>query len=202
MIGTGLLTLDAADTTLQKVVDISGITSTIPLIKPDSISSLAALLGEQGIRVCLETVSHGPEGSDFKIKVSTTKARAKDILDVVCRNHAYKYDEHEGFVNLFPAHVRLLGDKYPLNRRVAHLKLENTKIHEAVKSIGRHFLNPLTFINGSPIHTSDKAQVSFIDVNNLTVREILNRLVKSAGLTRWNCAFDARHPDFVEYIID
>ena len=128
-----------------------------PWIEPDTIIKLVALLREQGIPTCLETISRGPEGNDSAIKVSSIKAPAKVILDEVCRNHGFRYEEHDGLVNLFHATTITLGEDHPLNRRVEHLKIEECTVNAAIDKVGENVAKHVRFLHIS-IRKSDNSQ--------------------------------------------
>lgn len=171
-------------------------------VTPDSILHLASILDSQGIRVCLETVSQAPHGNNFPIRVSITKAPVKDILDEVCRKYSYAYEEHDGFINLFPTETVTSHLKdYPLNQRVVHLKLVNTGIHDAINTLGTMVGSHMRFLNMSIIHgVTDNARVPSLEVCNMTVREVLNRIVKMAGLRSWSCTIDPQWQEVIYFI--
>lgn len=161
---------------------------TKPWIKAETIMKLTSLLNEQGIPVCLETISRGTNGNDVAIKVSNTKATAKEILDEACRNHGFKYEEHDGMVNLFPADATTLGEKYPLNRRVAHLKIGGCMVHDAIDKLAEAAVGGVKLLHFT-IRKIDntRRRISPLELNNVSVREAVNKIVKSAKLRTWFC---------------
>jgi hypothetical protein len=148
-------------------------------IQVKELDRLRELLVSKGAKVCLEKLGDGVDVPPQSAKRSTVK----EILDYICETGKYRYEVRGTIVNLYPSRALELGEQYPLNRRVASLALHDTSVEDAVEKLSLATGEELGILQLTG--TVERAPKISLTIENMTVREALNRILSAAGLKYW-----------------
>jgi hypothetical protein len=163
----------------------------------DSGSDIALLLGRAsdrlGIAVGLEFSGEIPSKA---VSIHVSKGTAADVFSAIVE-HApgYKWVEQDGVVDVLPEH----SAESVLDLKIDHFEVRDAmpdEIRDAITSlpevkawltqnkvVERSFITPIILINDNGKAALPRAS---IDVRGLTLREIINKIVRSPGFHGWS----------------
>jgi len=163
-------------------------------VKNVSIEQVIHKLNHQyKVPACLETIPlikwDDPVSITFSLKLQNTTLH--QILDALTKiDKRYFWIEKENIINVIPE-VFKNDSAYILNQKILKFAVKNVTRNEAIAtllSLPKIEKHDLILLPEGRLRSMDwKAPIFSLNLYNVTIREILNAIVKSEGNTYWVC---------------